>query len=1072
MGQRTGHRRMTTAVQVVLVVLVGLAVPLGVQGTSAAAPPAPVPSASAIDAAPDYFEENWANPLDYSSADDFNMAPMTPSDGVGIAAGPGLHDASVAGGVATFTANGGGWYDLAQRIPGALPVNEFDTGIHPIDANRYKRFQTRIWSGSSQDEVAAIFWFSCHVVRNPPCKGARILTIHPGWQTIDFVLAKDPNAADDIEWAGQMEGLRFYPHLDSGRPPVQYKLDWIRLAAPTADLPVSVGAGGQVYWDTDQNPNNNAGPGQGSDGFAAPSSAGTVMLPVSRLAPGTYYVYEISGGQTSPYSTPITVHPRPQPVVIDPDVTGGEDYATAVRGDAWDFSQTSDLAEPRNFTPAFNTGAGVLLGSTAGPSPGDPQVVLPQPAPIDAVKYHHLSFRAGYQGTFGLGNGPGGGMLARFIWQVGGGVSVDGNDMVVYPGDFKTVSVDLKTNPPGAITDDEQPSSLGWGGPGSTQVTNVRFDPHEDPGNRSWALDYVRLAANDAGSPRFSVKFQDNGWKAGTTADLFVDSDNNGYNGTKIANGIPVTAGVNTFDWGLQDHLGNTLPAGTYWVYVVLHDPLGATSQSYSTGQVDMPSQPAAPPSAPQNLTAVAGLEQATVSWSAPASAGGAPITNYRVTVNPGGGQLTLPVGTTSTIVTGLTGGTPYTFSVVALNSGGAGPPAGPTAPVTPTALPGTRFHPVVPYRLLDSRTATGGWNGAKLGALQSRELAVRGTGGDNPVPASASAVVLNVTATDGTLPSFATVYPAGAARPNPSNLNFGAGQTIPNLVTAKVGARDSIAIFNANGEAHFVADVVGYYDSGAGPGDLFNGLTPKRLLDSRGANGGFNGALGAGIGNLKNLRVRGADTTIPATATAVVMNVTATQSSDGSFLRVWPKGEASPSSSNLNFGPGQTIPNLVVVQIGADDSVSFYNNVGTTHVVADVLGYFDPTAGGGFFHSMAPVRILDDRTNTGGYSTPWGPSPPNAPRPVQVTGANGIPAGATGVVMNTTVTNGTAGSLLKVYPQGVDPPISTNLNFGAGQTIPNLVMTQLPPSGQVSIANLVGTVDVIGDVSGYFASS
>ncbi|HOJ22303.1 MAG TPA: hypothetical protein PLY56_12275, partial [Armatimonadota bacterium] len=48
----------------------------------------------------------------------------------------------------------------------------------------------------------------------------------------------------------------------------------------------------------------------------------------------------------------------------------------------------------------------------------------------------------------------------------------------------------------------------------------------------------------------------------------------------------------------------------------------------------------------------------------------------------------------------------------------------------------------------------------------------------------------------------------------------------IPNLVTAKVGARDSVSVFNANGEAHFVADVVGYYDSGgADDGDLFRGL-------------------------------------------------------------------------------------------------------------------------------------------------------------------------------------------------------------------------------------------------------
>ncbi len=1061
------RRRRRTAAHVALLLLAGLLAPMSAAGVSHAAPPPPTFSAPAVDAGADYFEENWSDGLDYANPEDMNTQPMTPSEvggnfhGHGMVAGPGLYNGSVANGVASFSAEVGGWYDLAPYMAGALHIRKFDAAAKPINADRYKRLQARIYA--SAPTLSALFWFP---TAGAAQQGVEFIQLAQGWQTIDIPIEnKQGNAA----WAGMLDGLRYYPNFSSGGV-VNFQFDWVRFATPATGLTVTVGAGGAVSWDTDQNPGNNGG---ANTQFAAPTGPGTVAFPA--LAPGTYYAYQTNGTGTT-YSAPVTVHPQPLPVILDPDVTGGEDFATAVRHDPWDFSQPTDVFSCYSAYCSVNSGAGVLNGAPAGPELGDPRVALPLAGPIDATKYHHLSFRAGYGGTWGLAGEPGGGMVARFIWSVpdgnGGETHSDSDDIIMYPGDFETVSVDLKTSPPNAINDQGAANQLGWGGPASQQITGVRFDPHEDPGGRSWALDYVTLAANDRGSPRFNVRFQDKGWKPGTTADIYVDSDGSGYNGTKIGNAVPVTAGVNTFDWGLQDHLGNALPPGTYWVYIVLHDPLGGTGQSYSTGQVDMPAQPASPPGAPQNLTAVAGVEQATVSWSPPASSGSAPISNYRLTVNPGGGQLTVPSGTTSTVVTGLTGGTAYTFSVVALNSGGAGPPAGPSAPVTPTALPGTKFHPVVPYRVLDSRGATGGWNGAKLGASQSRELVVRGAGGANPVPADASAVVLNVTATDGTLPSFATVYPAGAVRPSPSNLNFGAGQTIPNLVTAKVGARDSVSVFNANGEAHFVADVVGYYDSGgADDGDLFRGLTPKRLLDSRGATGGFNGPVGAGDAGVKHLVVKGAGTTVPSTATAVVLNVTATQSSANSFLRVWPKGAPPPNSSNLNFGKGQTIPNLVVVQVGADDSVSVFNAVGATHVVADVMGYFDPTPGGGYFHSMAPVRVLDDRVPIG-LAGPWGPTPPQPARSLQVTGANGILTGASAVVMNTTVTNPTAGSYLQVYPQGAAAPITTNLNFGPGQTIPNLVMTQLSDSGQVSIANLLGSVDVIGDVSGYFAAS
>jgi hypothetical protein len=55
----------------------------------------------------------------------------------------------------------------------------------------------------------------------------------------------------------------------------------------------------------------------------------------------------------------------------------------------------------------------------------------------------------------------------------------------------------------------------------------------------------------------------------------------------------------------------------------------------------------------------------------------------------------------------------------------------------------------------------------------------------------------------------------------------------------------------------------------------------------------------------------------------------------------VFPTGESLPRTSNLNFTPGQTIPNSVIAKIGTDGSISIYNIAGSTHVIVDISGWF-----------------------------------------------------------------------------------------------------------------------------------
>ena len=89
------------------------------------------------------------------------------------------------------------------------------------------------------------------------------------------------------------------------------------------------------------------------------------------------------------------------------------------------------------------------------------------------------------------------------------------------------------------------------------------------------------------------------------------------------------------------------------------------------------------------------------------------------------------------------------------------------------------------------------------------------------------------------------------------------------------------------------------------------------------------------------SLQVTGRGGVPPAGVSAVVLNVTVTEPASGGWLAAWPAGEALPVVSNLNYVPGQTVPNLVVVKVGTDGRVNLYSSGGPVHVIADVAGWF-----------------------------------------------------------------------------------------------------------------------------------
>ena len=196
----------------------------------------------------------------------------------------------------------------------------------------------------------------------------------------------------------------------------------------------------------------------------------------------------------------------------------------------------------------------------------------------------------------------------------------------------------------------------------------------------------------------------------------------------------------------------------------------------------------------------------------------------------------------------------------------------------------------------------------------------------------------------------------------------------------------------------------------------------------------------------------------------------------------MWPAGIARPNASNLNVTPGQNVPNLVEVSLGAGDQVNIYNANGTVDVVADLEGYVAPVAtpGTGLYNPLPPTRICDLCGGCRNLAEPMRPRR-GEPRHARAGGHPHSPGhrpgwgarlGVSAVVMNVTVAGPTATSHLTAWPTGVSRPTASNLNWRPNTNIANRVIVQVGSDGQVSFYIGNGNADVIADVGGWFTDA
>jgi photosystem II stability/assembly factor-like uncharacterized protein len=404
----------------------------------------------------------------------------------------------------------------------------------------------------------------------------------------------------------------------------------------------------------------------------------------------------------------------------------------------------------------------------------------------------------------------------------------------------------------------------------------------------------------------------------------------------------------------------------------------------------------------------------------------------------------------------------------------------------------GLQYYPLPrPIRLFDTRAPIPGFAACEylnqpLVAATELVKQARITCDGITIPSTAQAIVGNATIVNPAAGGFATLWPDGQPRPPVSNLNFVAGQSGANAFTVGLSSAGNFRIYST-ATAHFIVDITGYY-APPGAGGLFYHPLPRpiRLFDTRAPIPGFaacaylNQPLLADSELARQARITCDGITIPADAIAIVGNATVTGATGGGFITLFPDGQPRPPVSNLNYVTGQTVPNAFTVGLGANGMFRTYAFAGT-HFIVDVTGYYSPSLtdanGTGLLYNPLPrpIRLFDTRAPIPGFAACAYLNQPlltdsELAKQARIT-CDGItiPAAATAIIGNATVTGATGGGFITLFPNGQPRPPVSNLNYLTGQTVPNAFTVGLGADGQFRTYSFAQTHFIV-DLTGYFA--
>jgi hypothetical protein len=244
--------------------------------------------------------------------------------------------------------------------------------------------------------------------------------------------------------------------------------------------------------------------------------------------------------------------------------------------------------------------------------------------------------------------------------------------------------------------------------------------------------------------------------------------------------------------------------------------------------------------------------------------------------------------------------------------------------------------------------------------------------------------------------------------------------------------------------------------------------ITPRRVADTRNANGPFGGPAIA-PGASRSFVIPRSACGIPSTAAAYSMNVAVVPRGTLGFLTLWPSGQSQPLVATLNSLDGRVKSNAAIVPAGANGAVSVFAT-DTTDVVLDINGYFvDPTNAAALaFYLLTPCRIADTRNTSGPLGGPSLPAQSTRTFPV-LTSSGGLPPNAQAYSLNfAAVPKGSLG-YLTAWPAGQPQPLAASLNDPTGTIAANAAIVPAGANGAVNVFASDAT-DLVIDINGYFA--
>ncbi len=252
-------------------------------------------------------------------------------------------------------------------------------------------------------------------------------------------------------------------------------------------------------------------------------------------------------------------------------------------------------------------------------------------------------------------------------------------------------------------------------------------------------------------------------------------------------------------------------------------------------------------------------------------------------------------------------------------------------------------------------------------------------------------------------------------------------------------------------------------------PFPAFAPLAPARYADSRDEH--------TFDGRYRNTGPRPAKTTweieiagrgqVPLDASAAVVNVTVLDGTGPGFATVYPCGDV-PTTSSVNYGSGTVEANEVVGKLSPTGTICVFTTA-QANVIVDVVGYVTAESP---YEPLRPRRFADsrDEATLDGRFRDTGQRRSTTTWEIDVAGRGEVPADATAVVANVTVTGGVTPGFATVFPCGT-VPLASSLNYGSGITRPNEVVTRLSSRGTLCVYTLTD-VDVIVDVVGYLPAA